>query len=94
MSTVRVQGAFPDGQLYEVQVTGDPARPVVGSKLVAVMVERAGGELVRPHPTARAVPVDGADVRSVVALLQDRTEILELEGDLPAPERHVAGRVY
>ncbi|GAA2842970.1 hypothetical protein [Kitasatospora aburaviensis] len=94
----RVTGALSDGQLYEVEVTGRADRPVTGSRLVAAMVEAAqqGGVLVRPSPAEPPVVVDGGDVRSVLALLVERSSrILGTQGAMPRPEGvHVAGTVY
>ncbi|MFE2723913.1 hypothetical protein [Kitasatospora sp. NPDC059327] len=96
--TFRVTGTLPDGQLYEVEVTGRADRPVTGSRLVATMVEAAQQDevLVRPSPTEAPVVVDGGDARSVLALLVERSgRILGTHGVLPRPEGvHVAGTVY
>ncbi|MFJ3793449.1 hypothetical protein [Kitasatospora sp. NPDC090091] len=95
---LRVTGVLPGGQLYEVEVTGRGDRPVVGSRLVAAMVEAAqrDGVLVRAAPTEEPVAVDGADARSVLALLEERSSrILGTHGaPLRLDEVHVAGTVY
>ncbi|MGA5822251.1 hypothetical protein ACPC54_30830 [Kitasatospora sp. NPDC094028] len=96
--TLRVTGALPGGQVYEVEITGQADRPVIGSRLVSAMVEAAqrGGTLVRPSPTEAPIVVDGADSRSVVALLEERSSrILGVHGEVPGLEGvHVAGTVY
>lgn len=64
-----------DGTLYEVQVTGDSARPVVGSRRVARLVEQYEGERVLVTPAGPAYVVAGDDPASVLALLSARTRI-------------------
>ncbi|MFD7829417.1 hypothetical protein [Kitasatospora sp. NPDC059803] len=95
---LRVTGALPGGQVYEVEITGQADRPVIGSRLVAAMLKAAqhGGVLVRPSPTEAPLVVDGADPRSVLALLEERSSrILGVHGAVPGPEEvHVAGTVY
>ncbi|MER8103281.1 hypothetical protein [Kitasatospora sp. NPDC094016] len=95
---LRVTGVLPGGQVYEVKITGQAERPVIGSRLVAAMVEAAqrSGALVRPSPTEAPLVVDGADSRSVLALLEERSSrILGIHGMVPRPEEvHVAGTVY
>lgn len=64
-----------DGTLYEVQVTGDPATPVVGSKRVARLVEQWTGETVMVTPVGPAYDVDPGDPASVLALLAAKTRV-------------------
>lgn len=97
MAAFRVTGALSDGQVYQVEITGQADQPVIGSRLVAAMIAEAtaAGDLVRPSPTEAPIPVDPEDPRSVLALLEQRTQILESEGAAPRPPGvHVAGVVY
>jgi hypothetical protein len=95
VKALRVTGALPSGQVYQVEITGDRAQPVVGSRLVAVMVDQAEGDLVRPSPTEAPIPVDPEDPRSVLALLEERTTVTDWQGTPPRPPGvHVAGTVY
>lgn len=64
-----------DATLYEVQVTGDASRPVVGSKRVARLVEQWEGETVLVTPAGPAYDVDPGDPASVLALLSAKTDI-------------------
>ena len=72
-----------DNTLYEVEVTGDPRRPVVGSKRVAALVEQYAGETVLATPVGPAYTVDGADEASVLALLVAHSNVREVGDDAP-----------
>src|SRR4051794_8225492 len=80
MSSFRVRGTLDD-TLYEVEVTGDPARPVVGSDRVAELVRQETGETVLATPQGPACTVDPGDATSVLALLSAQTKV-ESVGDM------------
>lgn len=67
-----------DGTLYEVEVTGDPARPVVGSKRVKGLVRQFEGETVLATPVGPAYVVKPGDEASILALLCDRTKVMQV----------------
>jgi hypothetical protein len=69
---VQVKGAFDDGQPYLVQVTGQAARPVIGSQRAAAML-------------ATLPDLDGSNIRAVVAVLEAWTTVQSVQGQLPAP---------
>ncbi|RZU28318.1 hypothetical protein EV284_6484 [Streptomyces sp. BK022] len=72
-----VTGAFDDGATYTVQVTGDAARPVAGSRRAAALVELHQGEQIALSPTGPRRPVDGADTATVLAVLREYTDVIE-----------------
>lgn len=82
MSGFTVAGTL-DGALYEVQVTGDKDRPVVGSKRVTGLVRQNVGETVLVTPVGPAYVVDPADPASVLALLSSHTKVSRVTGDAP-----------
>lgn len=83
MSGFTVAGSLDD-TLYEVQVTGDPARPVAGSKRVAALCEQYEGRTVLATPTGPAYKVTGGDPQSVLALLSTHTRVRHVSDDAPA----------
>lgn len=76
-----------DGALYEVQVTGDVAQPVVGNRRITALVQQHAGRPVLLTPTGPSVPVAGDDPMSVVALLEQKTKVLttDFDGGRPKP---------
>lgn len=72
-----------DGTLYEVQVTGDPESPVVGSKRVARLVEQYDGETVLATPVGPAYVVSPGDATSVLCLLTAQTQVRSVSDDAP-----------
>lgn len=83
MSGFTVAGSLDD-TLYEVEVTGDPARPVVGSKRVAALVEQYDGETVLASPVGPAYVVTPGDAESVLCLLVAETRVHRVSEDAPA----------
>ncbi len=64
-----------DDTLYEVEVTGKAANPVVGSKRIAALVEQSAGTVVLATPMGPRYTVDPADGASVLALLSTKTKV-------------------
>lgn len=83
MSSFTVSGNLDD-TLYEVAVTGDTDRPVVGSKRVAALVDQNIGETVLATPNGPAYTVSGSDQRSILALLSSKTKVTSVSGDAPS----------
>lgn len=71
-----VTGRFDDGSAYQVQVTGDRARPVVGSTRAAALVALRTGESIKLTPAGPLRVVAGDDEAAVVAVLRRYTEIV------------------
>lgn len=76
----RVRGRLDDA-LYEVEVTGNASKPVVGSDRVAKLVDQYQGETVLATPQGPAYTVDPGDATSVLALLSAQTKV-ESVGDV------------
>ena len=74
----RVVGVL-DNAIYEVVVTGRKAKPVVGSKQVAALVEQNIGRTILATPAGPAHVVDPANIASIVALLSTATQVRRLE---------------
>ncbi|MEU8540896.1 hypothetical protein AB0C52_13065 [Streptomyces sp. NPDC048717] len=72
-----VIGRFEDGSAYQVRITGDAERPVVGSVRAASLVELHTGEPVLLSPTGPRRTVAGDDVQSVRAVLLRHTSVLD-----------------
>ncbi|AKN68753.1 hypothetical protein QR97_02095 [Streptomyces sp. PBH53] len=72
-----VTGRFDDGSAYQVRVTGDADRPVVGSARAATLVELHTGESISLTPTGPLRAVSGADEDAVLAVLRRYTDVLE-----------------
>ncbi|GGW95121.1 hypothetical protein [Streptomyces noursei] len=72
-----VTGRFDDGSAYQVQVTGDADRPVVGSARAAALIELHTGESVPLNPLGPLRTVAGDDAETVLALLRRYTDVLE-----------------
>lgn len=72
VSVVQVKGAFDDGSLYSVRLTGQRGRPVVGSQRIAEMF-------------TRLPDLDGTNARAVLAVLESWTTVMEVTGQVPAP---------
>ncbi|MFG2865471.1 hypothetical protein [Streptomyces sioyaensis] len=72
-----VTGRFDDGSAYQVQVTGDMDRPVVGSARAAALVELHAGESIPLTPTGPLRAVAGDDEDAVLAVLRRYTDIIE-----------------
>ncbi|MEV0444638.1 hypothetical protein AB0I84_04455 [Streptomyces spectabilis] len=72
-----VTGRFDDGSAYQVQITGDTDRPVIGSARAAALVELHAGESVPLTPTGPLRTVAGDDESSVLAVLRRYTDVLE-----------------
>jgi hypothetical protein len=91
-----VTGRFTNGQLYQVQVTGDPAQPVAGSgQIRALVADRTQlGDPIMLSPTGPSVPFNPADGRAVLALLNSTTTVLTVEGDTPKPEPLAVGTIH
>ncbi|WP_406153211.1 hypothetical protein OG217_05745 [Streptomyces sp. NBC_01023] len=75
-----VTGRFDDGSAYQVVITGDADRPVVGSTRVAALVELHAGESIPLTPTGPLRTLAGADPEAVLAVLHRYTEVLENRG--------------
>lgn len=94
MSGFTVAGVLDD-TLYEVQVTGDAGRPVVGSKRVGRLVEQWAGETVLVTPVGPAYTVDPGDQASVLALLSAKTAVRSVgDGAPPLVDPRPDGAVW
>ncbi|MGW3626272.1 hypothetical protein [Streptomyces sp. NPDC000880] len=72
-----VTGTFDDGSAYQVRVTGQPDRPVIGSRRAAALVELHNGRLLSLSPTGPVREVSPADEESILAVLQEYTRVVE-----------------
>ncbi|MGC5042488.1 hypothetical protein ACLQ16_04125 [Streptomyces albidoflavus] len=72
-----VTGRFDDGSAYQVQVTGDADRPVVGSARAAALVELHAGRSIPLTPTGPLRVVAGEDEEAVLAMLRRYTDVVE-----------------
>ncbi|WP_143664453.1 hypothetical protein [Streptomyces sp. NRRL B-24572] len=72
-----VTGRFDDGSAYQVRVTGDAERPVIGSVRAAALVELHAGKPILLTPTGPQRTVAGNDVQSVRAVLGRHTTVLD-----------------
>lgn len=82
-----VTGRFADGSAYQVVITGEADRPVVGSARAAALVELHTGESIPLTPTGPLRTVAGDDTEAVLAVLHRYTEVTESRGP-----SHRAGR--
>ena len=88
---MRVTGHV-DGVPYDVEVTGDPAKPVVGSGRVAVVVQARMGRPVLLSPTGPARTVAGGDPASILAVLETETTVTSVaDGANLLPPRKLRG---
>lgn len=76
-----VSGRFDDGSAYQVQMTGDADRPVVGSTRAAALVELHTGESIPLTPTGPLRSIVGNDTDAVLAVLVRYSQVLE-HGDV------------
>lgn len=72
-----VTGRFDDGSTYQVQVTGDADRPVIGSTRAAALVDLHTGDSIPLTPTGPLRTVTGDDEAAVRAVLHRYTRVLE-----------------
>ncbi|MFD3514899.1 hypothetical protein [Streptomyces sp. NPDC058657] len=72
-----VTGTFDDGSAYQVVLTGDTDRPVVGSRRAAALVELHTGSAVLLTPTGPQRTVAGDDEEAVLAALRRYSNVLE-----------------
>ncbi|MCX4677620.1 hypothetical protein OG413_20320 [Streptomyces sp. NBC_01433] len=72
-----VTGRFDDGSAYQVQVTGDADRPVVGSARAVALVALHTGESIPLTPTGPLRVVAGDDEEAVLAVLRRYTDVVE-----------------
>ncbi|GHG80277.1 hypothetical protein [Streptomyces griseocarneus] len=70
-----VTGRFDDGSAYQVQITGDADRPVVGSARAAALVELHAGEPILLTPTGPLRAVSGDDEDTVLAVIRRYTDV-------------------
>ncbi|MEU1116945.1 MULTISPECIES: hypothetical protein [unclassified Streptomyces] len=70
-----VTGRFDDGSAYQVQVTGDTDRSVIGSVGVAALIELHTGESISLTPTGPLCVVAGNDEATGLAVLRRYTSI-------------------
>lgn len=73
-----------DDTLYEVEVTGDPAQPAVGSRRVAALIAHETGETVMATPVGPAYVVSPGNATSILALLTTATKVTRVSGDAPS----------
>ncbi|MFP3991008.1 hypothetical protein U9R90_26780 [Streptomyces sp. E11-3] len=72
-----VTGTFDDGSAYQVQITGDPDRPVIGSTRAAALVELHAGESIPLTPTGPLRTLAGGDEDAVLAALRQYSNVIE-----------------
>lgn len=78
----RVKGKL-DSTPYEVEVTGDPKAPIVGSKKVRALLEQWKGRTVKFSPTGPFFTVQPDDPKSLLALLLTCTTVREVGEGAP-----------
>ncbi|MFZ3557199.1 hypothetical protein [Streptomyces sp. BH055] len=76
--TYTVTGRFTDGSAYQVQVTRDADRPVVGSTRAAALVELHVGEPIRLTQTGPMKMATGQDEETVLAVLDRYTNVVSV----------------
>ncbi|MFC8537991.1 hypothetical protein ACFUJY_29325 [Streptomyces sp. NPDC057249] len=75
---MRVIGTLEDGAAYSVEVTGQEDRPVTGSRRVRALVEQQIGRPVLLGPLGPRRDLAATDTAAVLALLRDRTRVVEV----------------
>ncbi|MGC4950915.1 hypothetical protein ACLQ2N_32585 [Streptomyces sp. DT224] len=75
---MRVIGTLEDGAAYAVEVTGREDRPVTGSRRVRALVEQQIGSPVLLGPLGPRRDLVATDTAAVLALLRDRTRVVEV----------------
>ncbi|MER6230997.1 hypothetical protein ACFUC2_30550 [[Kitasatospora] papulosa] len=75
---MRVIGTLEDGAAYDVEVTGREDRPVTGSRRVRALVEQCTGQPVLLGPLGPQRTLNATDTTAVLALLRDRTRVVEV----------------
>ncbi|WP_399935013.1 hypothetical protein [Streptomyces kanamyceticus] len=71
-----VTGRFDGGSTYEVQITGDAHRPVIGAIRAAALVKLHAGQPISLTPTDPLRVAFGDDVGAVLAVLRHCTSVL------------------
>ncbi|OEJ21100.1 hypothetical protein [Streptomyces subrutilus] len=72
-----VTGTFDDGAAYQVRVTGQADRPVIGSSRAAALFGLTRGRPIPLSPTGPVREVSPTDEETVLAVLQAYTRVLE-----------------
>ncbi|MFB6525237.1 hypothetical protein [Streptomyces sp. NPDC056399] len=72
-----VTGRFEDGSAYQVRITGDAERPVIGSVRAAALVELRMGQSIPLTPTGPLRVATGDDEEAVLAVLRRYTDVIE-----------------
>ena len=72
-----VTGVLEDGSPYQVQITGQAERPVIGSARIRALVEQYKGTPVLLGRLGPLRDLDPADSQAVLALLRQRTRLIE-----------------
>ncbi|MFE2181358.1 hypothetical protein [Streptomyces sp. NPDC059455] len=75
-----VTGSFEDRATYTVRITGRVDRPVIGSHRAAALVELHIGETIALGPTGPMRAVAGDDGASILAVLREYTDVIEVSG--------------
>ncbi|MGA5411578.1 hypothetical protein ACPCSC_30525 [Streptomyces lavendulocolor] len=75
---MRVIGTLDDGAAYHVEITGRGDRPVTGSRRVRALVEQCTGQPVLLGPLGPRRTLEPTDSTAVLALLRDRTTVVEV----------------
>lgn len=75
---MRVIGTLEDGAAYDVKVTGREDRPVTGSRRVRTLVDQCTGQPVLLGPLGPRRTLEGTDTAAVLALLRDKTRVVEV----------------
>lgn len=70
-------GVLEDGCPYDVEITGRPDRPVIGSARIRALVEQHTGKPVLLGPLGPRRNLDPGDPQTVLALLRQRTRLID-----------------
>jgi hypothetical protein len=73
-----VTGVLEDGCPYQVQITGQADRPVIGSARIRALVERHSGQPVLLGPLGPRRDLDPGDTQTVLGLLRQKTTVHEV----------------
>ncbi|MFF4276137.1 hypothetical protein [Streptomyces sp. NPDC001536] len=73
-------GVLEDGCPYQVEITGRADRPVIGSARIRALVEQYTGKPVLLSPVGPRRELDPGDPQAVLALLRQRTHLVEQGG--------------
>jgi hypothetical protein len=70
-------GVLEDGCPYDIEITGQAERPVIGSARIRALVEQHIGKPVLLGPLGPRRNLDPGDTQAVLALLRQRTRLID-----------------